>query len=181
MANPPQGVSELCKADERSRTRDDPKGFIALIFAIVDDNTRTKNALLLLAFLFTGCCVVAYTSLAETKGVHALTRHLLLPGGVFGGGWLTYAAVCVARWFRSRRHPAEKAEAPTSTEPSPEPSHKPVLQEAIPRQGRRPRRPPASPQGPPSSLRSRPPSRVPRTPRSTRTGADGELRGWRAS
>jgi hypothetical protein len=131
VVGPPQRASTRGKVAASPRTDKYPGGIIALIFAIVDDDRRTRNAIRLLVCLMIGCCVVTYTVIAGTKGVHALTWRLLLPGGVFGGGTLTYAINRLKLRIRRRRDDAEAADAPT-TGRSRDPSHTPDQQSGTP-------------------------------------------------
>src|ERR1700678_318699 len=83
---PPPRASTRGKAAARPRIKEYPNSLVGLISWIVDEDRRTRNCMLLVVLIFFGCCALIDTWLAATKGVHALSWRLLLPGGLCGGG-----------------------------------------------------------------------------------------------
>jgi hypothetical protein len=124
-------------AAARPPTEQYPKTVIELFYTVVDDDKRTSNSLqvldrlttMLVIVIITGCAV-AYAVAAATKGFHVedLTLPELIPGGVVGGGTLTYIVRRVLLWFRGRRGAAAKPGTQT-TEISLDVSHTPAPQE----------------------------------------------------
>lgn len=123
---PPRG-----KAATRPRPNEYPKGIVALIYVILDDRERTNNFLRALVGITIASCVVLYTAIAGMKGLHGLTLPVLIPGGVVGGGTLTYSVVRLVLRFRLRSHADVKVGTPT-TQSSPDPSHSPAPQAGTP-------------------------------------------------
>jgi hypothetical protein len=119
------------KAAARSRPDDYPKGIVQLIYAILDERERTNNFLRSLVGLTIACCVVLYTAIAGMKGLHGLTPPVLIPGGVVGGGTLTYSIVRLVLRFRLRRQAASRADTPP-IESSPDPNRTPAPQAGTP-------------------------------------------------
>jgi hypothetical protein len=130
---PPPRASTRGKAAARPQIDEYPKSVIGLIYAIVDDDRRTRNCMRLVVLVIVGCCVVIYTWIAATKGVHALGWRLLLPGGLFGGGTLTYVVNALKQRVVRRRAAAAATGASTAGR-SPEPSHRPAQPEGTPGQ-----------------------------------------------
>jgi hypothetical protein len=130
---PPPRASTRGKAAARPLINEYPKSVIGLIYAIVDDDRRTRNCMRLVVLVIVGCCVVIYTWIAATKGVHALTWRLLLPGGLFGGGTLTYAVNALKQRVVRRRAVVAAADSST-TGRSPEQSHTQARPEGTPGQ-----------------------------------------------
>jgi hypothetical protein len=121
---PPPRASTRGKAAARPPIKEYPNTLIELISWIVDNDRRTSNCALLVALLIIGCCVVLYTWIAATKGVHALGWRPLLPGGLCGGGALT--AVVIVLKLRAVRRRATAAVDPPTTGPSSGQSHMPA-------------------------------------------------------
>jgi len=127
---PPPRASTRGKAAARPRIKEYPNSLVGLISWIVDEDRRTRNCMLLVVLIFFGCCALIDTWLAATKGVHALSWRLLLPGGLCGGGTLTFAVTALKQRV-VRRHAAAAVDQPT-TERSPDQSHIPAQPQGTP-------------------------------------------------
>jgi hypothetical protein len=132
---PPPRASTRGKAAARPPTQERPSNWCGLLYEVVDSDRRTRNFMLLGVLAIIGVCVLVYTWVVATKGVHAFDLRLLLPGGVFGvvgGGTLTFAVTALKKRFVRRR--AAAVVDPQTTGPSPDPSHTPGRLEGTPGQ-----------------------------------------------
>ncbi len=139
---PPRDSSRGKATAARPSAQPYPKTVVELFYAVVDDDKRTVNSIrildrltgILIIAICTGCAL-AYGIAAATKGFHFHNFSLpeLIPGGVVGGGTLTYLVRRLRLRFRRRRGAAAK-DARSTTEISLASNHTQALPGGTPTQ-----------------------------------------------
>jgi hypothetical protein len=139
MAVVKQGRREQRRAPADER----PWSLIDLLWGLTGDRERAYIFIEIIActtlILCTPACLGVDAVALAAKGMKGLTLGTLLPGGFFGGGWLTYLAIRIKRRLTSRRHDADSYGRNTTTRSS-DPNHKQGQRQRKPRPVRQPTR-----------------------------------------